>query len=126
MRSLARYAAIGVLATGVHYGLLIAVVEWAQWPAWLGSGLGAVVGAQVAYAGNRAFTFGHRGAIAASWPRFQLTALLGAAVGMVLVALAVRAGWHYLLGQVIATLTAMLLTYAVNRHWTFAASPRPD
>ena len=87
---------------------------------WLGSGLGAVVGAQVAYAGNRRWTFAHRGRIAASWPRFQATALLGAlarhgassppACGSEL---------HYLLAQVVATAAGLLLTFAVNRRWTF-------
>jgi putative flippase GtrA len=121
-RGLLRYAAVGALATAVHYALLVLAVEALHWPAWLASGGGAVVGAQVAYAGNRWFTFAHRGAVAASWLRFQLTALAGAALGMLIVAGAVRWRLHYLLGQVLATGTAMLLTYAINRHWTFAAT----
>jgi putative flippase GtrA len=121
----ARYAVVGAVATAVHYGLLIGLAELARWPPWLGSGLGAVVGAQVAYVGNRWYTFGHGGAVTRSWPRFQVTAVLGALVSMGLVALAMRLGWHYLLGQVLATLTAMLLTYAVNRRWTFASTRHP-
>jgi putative flippase GtrA len=35
------------------------------------------------------------------------------------VALAVRVGWHYLLAQMLATGLALLLTYFINRHWTF-------
>jgi putative flippase GtrA len=95
------------------------VVEAFGWPAWLGSGLGAVVGAQVAYAGNRRWTFAHRGRVAASWPRFQATALLGALAGMAIVAAGVRLGLHYLLAQVVATGASLLLTFAVNRRWTF-------
>jgi putative flippase GtrA len=78
-----------------------------------------VVGAQLAYAGNRWFTFAHRGGIGASWPRFMLTALFGAVLGMAIVALGVRLGLHYLIAQVIATLTSLLLTFAINRAWTF-------
>ena len=66
-----RYAAVGALATAVHYLVLVLSVEVATWPAYLGSGLGAVIGAQVAYLGNRHYTFAHRGPVAASWPRFQ-------------------------------------------------------
>jgi putative flippase GtrA len=114
-----RYGLIGGIATAVHYAVLIACVELFKWPAYLGSGLGAVVGAQVAFFGNRSFTFDHRGALNTAWVRFQATALLGALVGMVVVALAMKADWHYLLGQVLATLTSLVLTFAVNRAWTF-------
>ena len=119
MRHFFRYTAVGALATAVHYLVLIAWVEGLNGPAYIGSGIGAVVGAQVAYAGNRWFTFAHRGAITASWPRFQLTALLGALLGMGVVALGVRLGVHYLLAQVVATGLSLLLTFAINRAWTF-------
>ncbi len=114
-----RYGAVGAIATVVHYLLLVLCVELAAWPAWLASGFGAVAGAQVAYYGNRRFTFAHRGALTASWPRFQATALLGALLGMMVVALAVRIGLHYLLAQMLATLSMLLLTFGINRRWTF-------
>ena len=118
-RHFSRYTLVGAVATAVHYLVLVACVEAAGWPAWLGSGLGAVVGAQLAYAGNRWFTFAHRGEIGTSWPRFMLTALGGALLGMAIVALGVRLGVHYLVAQVIATLTSLVLTFAINRAWTF-------
>ncbi|HSN32540.1 MAG TPA: GtrA family protein [Ideonella sp.] len=121
MRRFLRYGTVGALATATHYALLVFAVEVAGLPAWLGSGLGAVAGAQVAYAGNRHWTFAHRGRIATSWLRFQGTAALGALVGMAIVGAGVRLGLHYLLAQVVATGAAMLLTYLVNRHWTFRA-----
>ena len=116
---LMRYAAVGAVATLVHCLLLVLSVELAAWPAWLASGFGAVAGAQVAYYGNRRFTFAHRGALAASWSRFQATALLGAVAGMGVVALAVRMGLYYLLAQMLATLLMLLLTFGINRRWTF-------
>ena len=119
LRHFVRYAGVGVVATLSHYAVLVLCVELLRWPAYVGSGVGAVVGAQVAYAGNRWYTFAHRGAIGASWPRFQFTALLGALLGMAVVALGVRLGVHYLLAQVAATLLSLLLTFAINRAWTF-------
>ncbi len=118
-RHFSRYTLVGAGATALHYLVLVASVELAGWPAWLGSGLGALVGAQVAYAGNRRFTFAHRGAVGASWPRFMLTALGGALLGMAIVALGVRLGLHYLIAQGLATLTSLALTFAINRAWTF-------
>jgi putative flippase GtrA len=120
MRRFMRYATVGALATAVHYALLTVVVEGLHWPAWWGSGLGAVVGAQVAFFGNRVFTFAHEGAVWPAWVKFQGTAVVGALVGMAIVAGAVSLGIHYLIGQVIATLVSLLLTFAINRAWTFS------
>lgn len=92
MRQLIRYGLVGAVATAVHYAILIASVQWAHWPAWLASGYGAAIGAQVAYLGNRWFTFANRGGIGTSWLRFQALAVAGALLGMAIVALAVRVG----------------------------------
>ena len=118
-----RYSTVGALATALHYGLLVLCVERGGWPAFAASGFGALVGAQVAYLGNRWFTFAHHGAVRASWPRFQATALLGALLGMAIVALGVRLGVHYVIAQVMATLTSLVITFAINRHWTFRGAP---
>ena len=119
-RSFVRYVLVGGVATAAHWSLLALLVE-ADWaPAWVGSGAGAVLGAQVAFVGNRRFTFGHRGPWRQAWWRFMGTALLGAVAGMAIVAAGVALGLHYLLAQAVATLAAMLLTFGVNRGWTFA------
>lgn len=119
IRQLLRYTVVGAVATATHYALLVIGVEAAGWPAWWASGFGAVVGAQVAYVGNRRFTFGFRGAIGASWLRFQTTAIAGAVLGMAIVGAAVQLGLHYLIGQVAATLASLLLTFTINRLWSF-------
>ncbi len=115
-----RYLAVGVAATASHWGLLALLVERAGMAAWLASGAGAVLGAQVAFFGNRRFTFDHRGALAPAWWRFMGTALLGGVLGMAVVAAGVALGLHYLLAQAIATGLSVLMTFAVNRSWTFA------
>ena len=119
MQRFARYTLVGVVATAAHYLVLILCVERLGLKAFVGSGVGAVVGAQVAYAGNRWFTFAHAGSMRASWPRFQATAVLGALLGMAVVAVGVRLGLHYLLAQVVATGLGLVLTFTLNRLWTF-------
>ena len=119
MRQLVRYGSVGAVATAVHYAILIACVQWAHWPAWLASGYGAATGAQVAYLGNRWFTFTDRAGIGASWLRFQALALVGALIGMAIVAVAVRLGGYYVMAQMAATAIVMLLTFVLNREWTF-------
>ena len=119
MRQLFRYVSVGAVATAAHYAILVACVQWAHWPAWLASGYGAAIGAQVAYLGNRWFTFAYRAGIGASWLRFQVLALAGALLGMAIVAVAVRGGLYYVLAQMVATGIVMLLTFVLNRIWTF-------
>jgi putative flippase GtrA len=116
-----RYAAVGVAATAAHFGLLTLLVEGGACPAWLASGFGALLGAQVAFFGNRRLTFGHRGPIGLAWRRFMGTAALGAVTGMLIVATLTAASLHYLFAQAVATLLVMLLTFAINRAWTFGA-----
>jgi putative flippase GtrA len=38
---------------------------------------------------------------------------------MLIVGVAVTIGVHYLVGQVVATGASLLLTFAINRVWTF-------
>ena len=120
--ALLRYAGVGAAATLAHYALLAAWVEGVHGAAWIGSGLGATLGAQLAFFGNRAWTFAHRGALAPAWWRFMGTALLGAGFGMAVVAAGVALGGHYLLAQALATGLGLLLTFAINRRWTFGRS----
>jgi putative flippase GtrA len=119
LAQLARYAAVGGGATAAHWLLLAALVEWGDWAPWLASGAGAVLGAQVAFFANRRYTFGHGGALWPAWWRFMATAMVGAMVGMAIVALGVALGLHYLVAQALATGAVLLLTFAINRVWTF-------
>lgn len=119
VRQFVQYLAVGAVATLVHYACLVWCVERAHWPAWLASGCGATIGAQVAYLGNRWFTFGTRSRVGLSWLRFQVLALSGALLGMAIVAVAVRGGLYYLLAQLLATALVVMLTFVLNRAWTF-------
>ena len=122
---LVRYAAVGLAATAVHYALLVAMVEagWLRPP--VAAAIGAVVGAQVAFAGNAWLTFRGSAVNLGAWWRFQLTALVGAALSFGLVAAGQRIGVHYLAAQLVATLAATLVTYEINRRWSFAL-PMPS
>jgi len=119
MRQLFRYAVVGAVATAVHYLTMVVCVELAHWQAWLASGYGATIGAQVAFLGNRWFTFSAGAGIGATWLRFHVLALAGAIVGMAIVALGVHLSAYYLWAQMAATLTVMLMTFVGNRAWAF-------
>ena len=57
-----QYAAVGAVATAAHYAILVGLVEAHLLAPQRAAALGAWVGAQVAFAGNAAFTFRGRGA----------------------------------------------------------------
>lgn len=120
-----RYASVGAVATAVHYALLIGLVEAAWLPAPVAAAVAAWVGAQVAFAGNARFTFTAAQRGVGAWLRFQITAVLGAALSFSLVALGGRFGVHYLLAQAVATGVAMVVTFEVNRRWSFAPARPP-
>jgi putative flippase GtrA len=83
--------------------------------------IGAVVGAIVAYAGNRRFTFpesmqSHQVAL----PRFLLLAALGSLMNGVVIWLGSDiGGLHYFLSQILATGLTLFVTFKLNRLWTF-------
>lgn len=115
-----QYAAVGAVATAAHYAILVGLVEAGLLAPQRAAALGAWVGAQVAFAGNAAFTFRGAGATPRAWLRFQVTAVIGAVLSFSLVAAGVRVGLHYLLAQIVATLINLVVTFEINRRWSFA------
>lgn len=117
-----RYTLIGGAATAVHYAVLLILVEAAHLAAGWAAAIGATAGAIVAYLGNRRLTFtGSRARHRQALPRFFAVAALGATVSGFMVWLASAAlGLHYFVAQVLATVVVLLMTYRLNRAWSFA------
>lgn len=114
------YALVGVLATAVHYLVLVMLVETAGIDSGVAAGVGAVCGAFVAYAGNRRFTFASDAPHARALPRFLAVAAAGVASSAAFVHAGTEwLGLPYLLPQVAATACVFAGGYAVNRRWTF-------
>lgn len=116
----AKYAGVGAVATGMHYLVVIGAVEALRRPAWEAALCGAVAGGVVAYFGNHRFTFcsprAHRSALS----RFALVALAGAGLQSAVVGLGTETlRLHYLVAQALATGLVFLITFLVNRRWTF-------
>lgn len=119
-RQLTDYAGAGVAATVVHYLVMAILLGAISIPAVLASTVGAIAGAGVAYWMNARWTFDYRGAVGRSLYRF----LCVAAVGVVLNAVLLAVG-HGLLtmplvaAQPAATLSVFIITFVVNRQWSF-------
>lgn len=119
--SIFRYASVGAIATAGHCALLIMLVETIRLQPGPCAALGSLLGALVAYLGNRRFTFLTRAPHLRAAPRFLAVAALGAALNGLIVWAGVSViGLHYLLAQAFATCIVLFITYWLNRVWTFA------
>jgi putative flippase GtrA len=116
-----RYLLIGLLATAIHYSVLVALVEYAAAAAAPSAAFGAACGALAAYAGNRRFTFRRGVAHGQALPRFLAVAALGAvANGAIVWAGTEVIGMHYLVAQAVATGIVVWSGFVLNRRWSFA------
>lgn len=116
-----RYAVVGGLATAAHYVLLVVLSEAFGASPGPSATCGALLGAGVAYVGNRRLTFSSRAAHRQALPRFLLVAAGGALLQGAMVAGGTSIlGVHYLLAQVLATAVVLIAGFNLNRHWTFA------
>ncbi|MCC1495562.1 GtrA family protein [Alcanivorax sp. 1008] len=115
-----RYSLVGIMATSVHYGVLILLVEQMQQTATVATWWGSLVGALVAYTGNRIYTFSSKASALVTLPRFLAVAGVGMAINTSTVWwLTETVQIYYLIAQLIATLTALALTFVLNHWWTF-------
>jgi putative flippase GtrA len=119
-RQFTAFALVGVLATALHYAVLIALVELAQWRAVPAALVGYVAGGVVSYILNRRRTFeSDRPHGEATW-RFALVAFVGFCLTYVSMKVFVdRLGAPYLPAQVATTCLVMFVSFAANRSWTF-------
>lgn len=116
-----RYTLVGGIATLVHYIVLVVLVEGAGVGPPLAAALGAAIGAQVGYLGNRSFTFLSHAPHHRAFPRYLLVAAGGALANGSIVWLGTALlDWHYLAAQVLATTLILVGGFALNRTWTFA------
>lgn len=116
-----RYLLVGLLATAIHYAILVALVELAGAAAAPSAAFGAACGALAAYAGNRRFTFPRGATHGQALPRFLAVAVLGAATNGAIVWTGTDVlGLHYLAAQVVATSIVVWGGFIVNRRWSFA------
>lgn len=115
------YVLVGCAATLVHYTMLVVLVETTSLAAAPATFIGAISGAVVSFMLNHNVTFSRNNAhTQTALMRFLVTAAGGAAVSAALVWMCVQLfSWHYLVAQTLATVLLLLLTYQINRRWSF-------
>jgi putative flippase GtrA len=126
-RQFACFAAVGVFATALQYGILIFAVEWLRAGAVLASCIGFALSAVSNYWLNYHLTFRSRRPHLAAASRFALVAIGGLTLNACMMTLLVDSlRWPYLLAQIATTVPVLSWNFFANRMWTFgdAAAPR--
>ena len=122
VRQITFFVGVGLMATAVHYVVLISAVQLFHASPVPSALLGYCCGGFVSYNLNRRHTFASdRPHGEAVW-RFAIVAGVGFLLTFLFMGLLVDR-WHqpYLLAQVATTGCVMFWTFAANRFWTFAS-----
>jgi putative flippase GtrA len=119
-RQITVFALVGVVATLLHYVVLVALVELAHRPPALAALGGYVVGGIVSYGLNRRHAFASdRPHEEATW-RFALVASVGFCLTYLFMdAFVARLGAPYLPAQMATTGLVFFWSFLANRLWTF-------
>jgi putative flippase GtrA len=119
-RQFSRFFSVGLVAVGVHYGVMILLVEAFRLDEVHAAVIGYTIGGFASYSLNRKFTYDtERSHGAAAW-RFAVVAGIGLVITWVFMALFNRyLGWHYVLSQLITTAIVMMWSFFAHKYWTF-------
>jgi putative flippase GtrA len=121
LQQFTRFAAIGALATGLQYLILILLVQGQLAGAVIASSIGFTASSFINYLLNRRYTFRSDRSHSHALPRFMTVASIGLGINAVLMWLfSVLLGFHYLVAQLAATGGALVWNYSMNRAWTFS------
>lgn len=124
----AKFGIVGVSNTLIAYGVFILLEE--VFGVWYiaASGIGFAVGATNGFLLNRSWTFRGHGTGNDAALRWVVVQGCGLLLDLVLIAAFVAgAGLNKLVGQAFATAIVVVITFFVNRRWTFRAHlPRAE
>lgn len=113
------FAGVGLVAVGVHYSIMIAMIEVGRWPTLTSTTTGFFSGGLVSYALNQWLTFDARPALLTGLAKFMAFISIGAVINALLVAFLTRAGAYYLLAQAIATGVVLFWNFFSARFFVF-------
>lgn len=125
MQRFLSFASIGVVATCIHYLILVVGVQLIRLDPVLASTVGFVTAALVNYLLNRRYTFRSRKSHVEAITKFFSVALVGLMLnGTLLAAGTELLRLNYLLSQMIASVLVLIWNYSANATWTFAEERR--
>lgn len=120
VRSFARFAVVGAVATAVNAAVFALVVETTRVDPVAATAVAFVVAFACGYVLNRRWTFGSHADPAAQLPRYFAAQLVGLALSAAIMAFAVHEKqWSPYVGLALSVALVPPLTYALARWWVF-------
>lgn len=119
-----KFGVVGVVATVIDFGIMIALTEWVGWDPVLSAGISFVVSLIFNYLASMRFVFIHRDDLSRSREMaiFVVLSLVGLAINEGLMWLGVNAlALNYVLVKVAATCVVMLWNFASRKRWLDAS-----
>ena len=117
---LGRYGIVGLIGTAAHYTVMAVLLNIFLFDVVLATTLGAIIGAIINYVLNYFYTFrsdkGHMEAMVKFW----LIAVCGWIINAAIMALnEYVVGFHVIPAQLMATAVVFVITFLMNKRWTF-------
>ncbi|HBR96650.1 MAG TPA: GtrA family protein [Gammaproteobacteria bacterium] len=120
---LARYITVGVLAVGVHFSLMLVLVELFGVMPWVASFLGFCFGSLVNYSLLHSWAFQSTRAHGQALSRYIAVTLSMLVLNLFILRLLHESvGVDYRLAQVVATGTVFMANFSINSRFTFQSS----
>lgn len=114
------YGGVGIIGTGVHYTIFLVAVQFnilAPVPA---STTGYLFGAITNYYCNYYITFKSNSTHVKTMLKFFIVALFGLVINYMIFYMSYTYyGFHHLLSQIFATGVVFVLTFCINKLWTY-------
>lgn len=114
-----KFVVVGASGTALHYAILIFFVSALDSDPALGAMVGATFGAVCNYWLNYRFTFCSNRPHFEAMPRFIVMAGVGIFFNGMIVKALTLASIYYLLSQLIATLTILIMNFLLSKLWIF-------
>jgi len=121
VRQFTAFIGVGAIATAAHYAILLLLVEGFDVGPVIASSVGAFFGAVVSYILNRDMTFQSDLPHKTAAPKFFVVAGLAFTANLLLMAFfTLQVGLSYPIAQVITTGLIIIITFGLNKYWSFA------
>jgi putative flippase GtrA len=118
-RQFSSFLAVGIGTTAVHYGVLVALVEWlAVNPVWATTA-GFLTAALISYMLNRCYTFDERPAFRTGLLKYYAAMSVGLLLNTGTMALLTGKGFYYFRAQIISSGVALVWNFFAARFIVF-------
>src|SRR5215831_18521580 len=115
-----RYCIVAGIATCTHFGITIALVEWAGGRPTVASIIGFIAAFVVSYVLNRSWVFAASARSWLSFVRYSVVCLSGLFLNTSIMVVTVDwLRWYYLWGLAVVVAVVPVTNFALNRLWAF-------